>query len=395
MKILHVIPGYYPAIRYGGPTESVHLLNMALAKQGIYVDVLTTDSGIKDRNDIVLNEWVYHKGVRIKYLRCYFSERYAFSPSVFNLLLRQTKNYDLVHLTALWSFPVLAGACACMICKRPYIVSPRGVLYNEAINLKSKELKKLYYSLMLGSVLEKATAWHFTASHERDNVSPMVSNCINESKSIVIPNGIDLNDYENLPVKGSFKKRYPGLGGNKYILFLGRLNKKKGLDILVEAFREILQVDNKCYLVIAGPDDGYEKTIKNILNSYKISDRVIFTGILKGENKLAAYVDAELFVLPSYSENFGMSIVEAMACGTPVIISNRVGICDDIEEFNAGIVVAPIAKLLVSGIRNLLTNPTLSREISINAKRLIVEKYDIDKVASLMINAYQSVLQNQ
>src|SRR3989338_10325400 len=185
MKILHITPSYYPAFKYGGPIESVHLLNRALVKQEISVDVLTTDSGLKDRNDIVLNEWIYHNGVHVKYVRCYFNERYAFSPLVLNILLSQVKNYDLVHLTALWSFPVLAGANVCLLYKKPYLISPRGMLYYDALNIKSKNLKMLYYELFAKSILNKASAWHFTTIHEKNNIAPIVSHSVSNKESTI------------------------------------------------------------------------------------------------------------------------------------------------------------------------------------------------------------------
>jgi len=133
------------------------------------------------------------------------------------------------------------------------------------------------------------------------------------------------------------------------------------------------------------------KEIKQQLNEFSLLDKVLFTGMLNGDEKLAAFVDAELFVLPSYSENFGMAVVEALACGTPVVISNKVGICREIELNRAGIVVETDPKSLFIGIKTLLDNEELRREVAKNGRRLVEEYYDIDKVADKMIKTYQEV----
>lgn len=392
MKILHIIPSYYPAFKYGGPIESVYLLNKALAKRGIEVTVLTTNAGLENRKDILINKWVELEGIQIKYLPYYFYEHYTFSPQLFFDVVNNISKYDLVHITAFWNFPVLSGSIGSALNKKPYIISPRGVLYDAAINIKSKWIKKLYFSLIGRHYLNAANGIHFTTRHELEGIADFIK--IN-TKSFVVPNGLDLSRFTNLPEKGLFKNKYPALKDRKYILFLGRINRQKGLDILSKAFSNLANAFKDLFLVIAGPDEsGYKKELEKQFIDYKLSQRVIFPGMLT-RDKLSAYIDAEAFVLPSYFENFGMSVVEAMACGVPVVISDKVGICREVQASNSGIVTETNAVSLYKGIKNLLDNPNLCNEIRTNARRLVEEKYNIEVIADLMINAYNEIINHE
>ena len=388
MKILHIISSYSPAFKYGGPIESVHLLNKALAEKRVTVDVFTTDAGIDKNNNVEINKWNLIDGVRVKYFKHFFYEHYTFSPLLLIECLKEIKNYDLVHITGVWNFPVLAGALACILNNKPFMISPRGVLYKDAINIKSRFTKLFYFNLIAKHYLERADAIHYTTENERDNVFKRINN-----NFIIIPNGIDLNLFRDLPPKGSFKNKYEILRNKKYILFLGRINKQKGINLLVEAFKNLPKEYKDLYLVIAGPDNcGYKKEVEKSLVKNNLLDKVIFPGMLLGKEKLSAYVDAEMFVLPSYFENFGMSVIEAMACNVPAIISNRVGICDYLKESNAGLIVNLESKELYGAIKTLLDNQKELLMISNNAKELVKRKYDINIVADKMFSEYKEII---
>ena len=390
MDILHIVPSYYPAFKYGGPIESVHLLNKTLVKKNINVDVLTTNTGLERRQDIALNKWNNLDGVKIKYLPSYFYEHYTFSPHLFFAALSSVEKYDLVHITAVWNFPVLAGSLASLINKKPYVLSPRGALYDEAISLKSRNLKMIYFHLAAQHCLKKASAVHFTTEHEKDNVAKSLNL---HNQSFVIPNGLDLTGYEKLPERGTFKKKYPVLINKKYILFLGRLNKQKGLDILIESVKKLFDFDDNLFFVIAGPDNfGYKKVIEKQLSEYGLLNRTLFTGMLTGTDKLSAYVDAEVFVLSSYFENFGMAVVEAMACRTPVVISDRVGIAKNVEKNRAGLVVDINPDSIFNGLKSLIDNKMLKDEIALNGRQLVEKNYNIDIIADQMIAEYEKIL---
>lgn len=390
LKILHVSPVYFPAFKCGGPSVSEYKMDKTLAKKGLLVDIMTTNAGLENRTDIVLDKWINHEGIRIKYFPYLFKNNYTFSPQILWSIFNEAKNYDLIHLQLFWSFPTLAGSIGSLLNEKPYVISPGGALYKNAIYMKSKNIKKLYFHLIAKHYLKRANAIFYTTGDERDNVADFLKI---SNRSFIIPIGVDLNEYKQLPEKGLFKNKYPLLQDKKYILFLGRINKKKGIDILVEAFKELVKDCDDVYLVIAGPDDaGYKKEIEKKLKDYCLLEKTLFPGLLSGQEKLSAYVDAEVFVLSSYSENFAVTVIESIACGTPVVISNKVGIADVIEKHQAGIVVDLNPRSLYQGIKTLLENPAIGTQFVRNGRKLIEEKYDIDKVADTMINGYKEVI---
>jgi glycosyltransferase involved in cell wall biosynthesis len=272
------------------------------------------------------------------------------------------------------------------------MLSPHGSIYPEAIGIKSKNKKIFYYNIIAKYYIKRASAIHFTTQDEKENAINFLKL---RNKTIVVPIGFDLSCTKELPPKGSFKDRYTVLKDKKYLLFLGRINIKKGLDILVESFGEITKEYSDLYLVIVGANEGsqgYEEEIKRRLRDAGLSGRTIFTGMLTGRDKLEAFVDADVFVLPSYSENFGMAVVEAMACGIPVVISDKVGIHREVERNRAGIIVKTNPDSLSRGIRSLLDNEKLKREVCTNGRKMVEEYYDIDKVADMVIKAYREII---
>ena len=390
MKILNICPSYHPAFKYGGPIQSTYLLNKTLARKGISVSVLTTNAGLEGREDIPINKWVNLEGVNVKYIKYCGYEHYNFSLSYLFQTIKEVRKFDIIYIPAIWNFPVLIGSIASILSQKPFIISPRGSLYEETFKIKSKNKKIFYYYLFAKHYIVKATAIHFTAAPEKEE---FFSYFKLNNKSFIIPNGIDLSKFKNLPDKGSFISKYPMLKGKKYILFLGRITPKKGLDILVKAFKSLSQEYEDLHLIIAGPNnEGYEEKIKVLLKELKVIEKVLFVGMLTGKEKISAFVDSEIFILPSYSENFGMAVIEAMACGVPVIISNKVGIYKEIDENKAGIVVDVTPESLYNGIKSLLSDEGLKKETAMRGKRFVENYYNINRVADMMIKAYEEIL---
>ncbi|MBC7919822.1 MAG: glycosyltransferase, partial [Ferruginibacter sp.] len=285
-----------------------------------------------------------------------------------------------------WNFPVLAAALACRHHRVPYVISPRGTVYPETIALKSAFLKKVYYALFAGRCLTGASLVHFTAEDERDKVTRYLGL---SNASVVIPNGIDLESFRELASLAPFSHYCPAVGKSPYLLFLGRISFKKGLNLLIPAFAQLVASQPQFRLVIAGPDEeGYQARLVETIVDLGISDKVFFTGMLSGNAKLAAYRDAVLFVLPSYSENFGMSVVEAMACGTPVVIADQVGIAADIEAAQAGVVTRTTVESVLAGVQGLLADPERRRQVARNGNEMVVKRYDIRQVAASFAEAY-------
>jgi glycosyltransferase involved in cell wall biosynthesis len=393
MKILHVSPSYYPAFKYGGPVQSVHLLNKKLAEKGVQVNVLTTNAGIsKEGMDEWLNEcmhndgWCYFDGIRVKYVSYIGYEHFNFSIPFVKELKKIIKEYELVHITAVWNFPVLAVSYFAKRFNKPYIISTRGVLHREALSSKSGFIKKIYFKLFAEKYLKQASGIHYTTGVEREESELIIKN----KNGFVVPNGIDIWQVKNDVETDILEKA--GIGNKKYLLILGRIHRIKGFDILIPAVKNILEKEQDVYLVIVGNDSGYMEEIKKLAVELKIQNKIIFTGAVAGEDKWCLYKNALMFVLPSYSENFGMAVVEAMACGTPVIISDKVGIYKEVEDSDAGLIVKTEVDSLYFAINKLLAAEELRKRIAANGKKLVKEKYSIDKAAEQMIEQYKQLI---
>lgn len=393
MKLLNITPSYYPATKYGGPIFSMHLLNKELVKKGIEVYVLTTNTGLKKNKNIKLNTWIDIEGVKVKYLPYYFYENFTFSPRFLIELIKELQKFDLIHITGIWNFTFLIGSFISILMKKPYIISPHGVLYKETIKIKSSLNKKIYLQLFGKFFLKKANAIHYTSMDEKVNVENYLEL---RTKSFIVSNGLDLSDFKELPNKGSFAEKYINLKNQKYILFLSRLDKKKGLDLLLPAFKELSLKYPDIYLVIVGPDNtGYKKDLDKLVKYYSLNDKILFTGELKKKEKISAYTDAELLVLPSYSENFGMVVIEAMACGTPVVISNKVGISKEVLDYNAGVITNLDPDNIKNAMILLLDNKLLKDTMVSNGYKLVEKMYDIKTVADEIIREFKGILSSK
>jgi glycosyltransferase involved in cell wall biosynthesis len=235
-----------------------------------------------------------------------------------------------------------------------------------------------------------AAAIHYTSEGEMKSVPIKI-----KAPSLIIPLGIDLKKYQNLPPYGMFKDRH-NLQRKKIILHFGRINFTKGLDILVKAFAQIAFARNDICLVLAGPDnEGYARQIEKWLIEEGIKDKAIFTGMLQGIDKLAILKDADIFALPSYSESFGIAVVEAMACGLPVVISNRVNIWREIQNAGAGLVTSCDACELAEALQNLLNDENIRFRMGEAGKILVNTTYNWKTVVNDLLKAYEDILRHR
>jgi len=393
MKILCVIPYYYPALQYGGPIASVHGLNKALVENGIDVTVYTTNIGIE--TEVPVDKEVDINGVKVVYFRLSRIFGFAidlswqFSIEMAKALRRNISKFDLVYINGLWNYPAAISCYYSRHYNKPYIVAPRGMLYRYTMGKKAWK-KWPYYQLISKRDMQCASAIHYTT---RDEAQQCHTRLHLNNTALIIPNGVDVSAFIHLPESERLKARYPVLEAKKVILFMSRLSWKKGLDILVKAFAMLAKDRNDTHLLIVGPDEGgYEKKIRRWLKDEGVQDKATFTGMLKGDEKLNALAGSDLFVLPSYSENFGMVVVEAMSCNLPVIISDQVGICDDVENANAGIIVETNATQLAAALTRLLNDPRLCKEMGGRGRALVASKYGWDQIADFMINSFNEII---
>ncbi|UFH57308.1 glycosyltransferase [Spirosoma sp. KNUC1025] len=212
---------------------------------------------------------------------------------------------------------------------------------------------------------------------------------------VVIPNGLRPAEFKKLPVRGLFRQEFGIRPEEKIILFLSRLNLKKGLDVLLPAFHRLSRERSDLRLVLVGPDDGYLSTIQEFIQHHQLQERILLPGMLIKEQKLAAFADADVFTLPTYSESFAIAALEGLATGVPSLLTEHVGFGDYIRSYQSAHLCEPTEQSVYDGLTYLLDNPDKGAELARNAQRMIAEECDIDVLARKLLAEYQSIVDNQ
>ncbi len=390
MRVLHVVPSI--ALIYGGPSQMVMGLSSALSMAGIEVTVLTTDSNGDTGQaplDVPLEVPVQQDGYEVYYFRCSPFRRYKFSLKLLRWLAHHSHRYDLVHIHALFSPVSTAAAIVARHQKLPYILRPLGTL-DPADLQKKRHLKKLYAALLERPNLAGAAALHFTSDQEakisdRFGTSP---------PDLVIPLGVTLPR----PSDAAFRDLYNLPKARPLLLFLSRIEPKKGLDLLIPALERLADEGQDFHFVLAGAnpqDPAYEAKIRGQIHGSALRDRSTLTGFISGGDKAALLQQADLFVLPSYYENFGIAVAEAMAARTPVVISDQVHIWQDIQQSEAGWVSACTVESLTATLRIALSDRLEQQRRGHNAQIHAQKFYSWDTIAQQMIEAYSQILERE
>jgi len=322
MKILHVTPFLTPA--RGGSAIIPYKLSRELSKRGHDVTLITTDFELDEKYAHSLSD------VEIVKFKCVINlSLFLYSPDIKKWCTENLKNFDIVHLHDFRSYQNIIIHHYAKKHGIPYVLQPRG-----AIPRISKGKQKKLFDILFGWSIIKDATKIIASSRLESNQYWDVFPDLKSEKIVHTPNGIELEVYQNLPKKGEFRKKYSIAEDEKVILFLSRIHKRKGADILIEAFCELKNELEKVKLVIAGPDDGYLNRLKLRVKELNIEADVIFPGPLYGADKLEAYVDADVFVLPSINryESFGNVALEACACGTPTIVTNVCGVSEWLDS---------------------------------------------------------------
>ena len=289
--------------------------------------------------------------------------------------------YDFAHVHAIWE-PIL-GATARVFADagKPYAVCPHGML--DPWSLSQKPLKKqAALKLWVRSMLDRAAFIHMLNKDEMTLVKPLKL----KAKFEQIPNGVSLKEFASPPPPGTFYASLPALGGKRYILFMSRLHYKKGLRLLASAFAAAAPSLPDVDLVVAGPDGGEREGFIEMIAAAGLSDRVHLTGPIYGERKLAALVDAACFCLPSSQEGFSVAITEALAIGTPVVVTKA---CHypEVSEYDLGVETELTTESVAQGLKNTLAR-TDRAAISARAKALIAERFNWPMVATQTLRLY-------
>jgi glycosyltransferase involved in cell wall biosynthesis len=381
IRVIHVIPTLAPMT--GGTSVAAIGMTRALARRGHKVYLLTTNS----KGVLPSSEALTRDGVDYQIFKVRFPQAYVYAPDLTRALKRLLASTDIVHIHSLYYHPTVTAGLTALRNGVPYIIRPAGAL--DPYHYGRKRFKKATFDFMIqNKVLRHASAFHFTTHVEQELSKPYTF----ARPGIVVPNGVDLGSPERPLAPGAFRRRYPETGNRKIILFLGRINYKKGFEILIPAFGRLLKQRSDVQLVIAGNDYGYTDTVKQLILQYGVSRHVTWPGFLDGREKLEAMADSNIFVLPSYSENFSNAVFEALAAGLPAIISNRVNSWPEIKAAEAALIIEPEVKSLVEALHFLLTDDAACKAIGSRAALFARSRYGWDTVAGKMEAAYAQIL---
>ena len=384
LKILQLVHTLDPSV--GGVAASVLGLSRGLARRGHELDIVVLDDSA--------SPWLADMALPIHALGAGLTS-YRYSSKLLPWLKKQGGDYDRVIVNGIWQYLSFAAWRHYAGSSIPYYVFPHGMLdpwFKETFPLK--HLKKwLYWPWAEYRVLRDAAAVIFTSEEERSQARK--SFWLYRCREKVSPLGVEAPPISS-NAKSEFLSRYPQLQNTRIFLFIGRLHPKKGCDMLLEAFAQMRSNDS-ISLILAGPDQvGWESDLRRRVTRLNLTNRVVFTGMLEGPMKQGAFANAEAFVLPSHQENFGISVVEALAASVPVLISNRVNIWREIEADRAGYVesddLAGTTRLLQRWIG---TAPAEREMVRQNARRCFEQRFGIDRAIDSLLQILNEPLTAQ
>ncbi|MGQ0792573.1 MAG: glycosyltransferase [Deltaproteobacteria bacterium] len=357
MRILISVQNYHPAYSFGGRVVKSTAVAEGLAKLGHEVSVVTSSVIDRETKPAFFTRRESVNGVSVIYLGTWLRfSQISLNPSALRFALSEVKKYDAVYIVGLYDAISPLVALAARRARIPYIVEPSGMLIPI---VRSLRLKRAYHKIIGSWMLRDAHAVFYTSQIEHDEA---VGFGIAPEKLLLSPNGINLGDYKSLPTRGAFRRCYEIPEGSSLVLSLGRIEQKKNLEELFRAVAGLRSLD--FFLAVVGPSEseGYLNKLKRLASELQIEPRVRFIPTLLGEEKLSAYVDADIFAIVSINENWGITATEAIACGLPVVVTDTCGVAEVVEG-RAGLVVKRDAASIREGIEKLSADDGLRAEI--------------------------------
>ena len=368
---------------WGGPVEVVSQLIPALSAKGVNCEIATT-RGRRVGTNSPPTEGMLINGFQTELPSLLWT---SYSSAMSRFLGENITRFDLVHVHEIWHY---AGYVAHRAAKKqgiPFVITPHGELGESHLRHKAWK-KRIYMKLILDRILRNSSAIHAITAAERDRIGKLGYHV----PVAVAPNGVDPTQFDHTPDPSDLLNKHPALRGRNVILFLGRLNPTKGLDILARGFSEVSRIFPDTVLLVAGPDEeGGRRQMESILRYEGVSDRVVFTGMLTGDDKMAALALADLFVLPSYSEGFSIAVLEALASRLPVVITKACNF-PEVAEHGAGFVVEADEEAISGAIGKLLSDPYLRARMGERGRKLVSERYTWQASAAIIADLYRSLV---
>lgn len=403
MNILHITPSYKPAYIYGGTTVSISRLCEAQAdflkkqnksanqnndKSINKVTVYTTTANGQEELNIDSNKPLLVDGVEVWYFRRQTKDHTHFSIGLLKKLFQTAKNFDAIHVHSWWNTVVIFSVLICILKGVKVIVAPRGMLGEYTLQSQKKSPKSIFHKL-IGKKLLKKSFLHLTAQIERDEVDYIKDNHV-----FVLPNLLSLPKNQATQNKKEIEKK-----GNSTIfklVFMSRIHHKKGLEILIEAISQFQNNHSKINLQLdlIGKSESieYENSLRQLISQKKLENKVNWIGWLEGNQKFEHLEKSDLFVLPSFNENFANVVIECLSTGTPVLVSDKVGLADYVKEKDLGWICKTNSVESLLQTLQMAINDKIKREkIRQTAPQIIQNDFSSQKLAQKYIEVYQKI----
>lgn len=389
MKILHVAHFFYPCLSAGGVVNASYQIAKMQARDNS-VKVISSDA-CKERLKFEDGRYdVDVDGIKVDYFKN-ISNRFKLATmldtplgAIFRIK-NQIRDFDVVHVH---EHRQTLSIIACYFARRygiPYVVQAHG----SVLPFFQKEgLKNIFDKVFGFKILHGASKVFALTEVEKEQYLKMG---VEEDRIEIVPLGINIEEYSNLPEGGIFREKFNISKDDKLIIFIGRVHEIKGLDLLIDAFKELADSVSDVKLAIVGPDDGYMDALNSRIAECGLSDKVIVTGPLYKREKQEALVDCDLFVMPSKYESFTTSGLEAMACGKPLVLTKNNHIHDWVDG-SVGLACDDDKMSLKDAMAEVLFDEELSKKFGMNGRRLIQEKYNWDMINEQILNIYESII---
>jgi glycosyltransferase involved in cell wall biosynthesis len=388
LRILHVIPSI--SMAHGGPSGAVRTMMTALARRGIRVDVATTDDDGRNRNlGLPHGEFVDFEGQRVQYFPRQ-TRRYCTSYPLVRWLRRAVREYDLVQTHGLFALPPIAAAWCAREAAVPYVMAPHGILDTWGMSHKSALIKAASLRLVEGPLLSAAAAVHFMSDLECARAAQLAL----PIRPVVLPLGFDFSGSTHSDQADLQPALVDELDadGKQVILYLARIHPVKRVDVLLRAFASLESRDSTVLAIAGDGEPALIAALKRLASELGLNSSVRWLGFVEGRRKSSLYARANLFVLPSASENFGVSIVEAMHAGVPVVVTQGAGLASLVQGARAGLVIDQSIDGLRSALRELLADETLRMAMGRAGRQVVCRELSLEAFGARMEGFYQSLV---
>jgi glycosyltransferase involved in cell wall biosynthesis len=393
LKILFVLPAYAPCWSYGGVVRCMANMCIALTKHGADLSVYSTIvDGMGALLPVEPGREIIVDNVKTTYFAASGVGGFMWrSRTLCNALTSCARNYDIIYVSANYQ---LLGLSVCRIARKygiPYILGAHGS-FHIATLAKGKLKKSLFYHLFLKHCIDRASAVHFTTEYERRMSTSFVRNV----SSFIVPNTVPLRDMDERLHTIDIRKFHGIDKGAPILLTVTRPDPVKRLDVLIAAFKKVIQAIPGVTMIIVCPlDNAYTGSMRRLAADCGISRKLIWAGYQSGDILNAYYRQSDIFLLTSEHENFSMATVEAMAEGTPVIITNGVGVADEIERHGTGVVTELDPDSIALAVISLISNPDRIRMMREKCRSTVGYLFSGRRIARLMLQAFGDVLIGQ